>query len=666
MARRLDRSVPTEIVKCPQLQDQSQSTLASVVPIPYAEATSNIEIMPSQFDSLLESPASRICVIAAPGSGKTTHLLIPKTKALLADPAIKPEEVLLLTFSRLSAQDLKKKVADLDRIPQASTVHSLALSFLISENNHQIRARIESLLLDFEKEILASDLKAIFPARHKTQSIAKDLKRFSAGWATKPHDDVFVATEEERAFKNALINWLQEHKAAMMEEILYFAVELARHVPDSRLLNKAKHILVDEYQDLNELEQAFIEILSSNSKTTLVVGDPDQSIYSFKFAHPKGILDFSTSKDTVVQTSLETWRCPSLIVEYANQLLKQIDPLRTDLLRARSDAARGTVDFIRKDTQEHEFQYVLRSIADRLISGTPAHDIIVLVPRKQLGADFVTFANSKIATVGIPAANNFCLSLKPEFNVKEQERILLLALVARRSSVLHTRAYLGLEDSKTHYATEMNKLKEKYGSLEEALEHASSGDFTTVRLKRLTARLEGLRSFLANHDEAIDVGNLIDELFPPEEVETRATREMLIALLEEGDNVSKLYGKFVDYMRTIPSTPAQVRVMTLMSSKGLEAEHVYMMGCNAGNIPGDRRAEHLTDLEHRHEQIRFMYVGFTRSKNTLAVSWSRLLPFAQSKKHNTPGVATVRRGGLPMRAVGVCEFIQNLDGVTWQ
>ena len=80
-----------------------------------------------------------------------------------------------------------------------------------------------------------------------------------------------------------IVNWLEEHEAAMMEEIVYFAVDLARQLPDARVLAEPQFIFVDEFQDLNRLEQEFIGQLAAQSQLLLVVGDPDQSIYSFKY-----------------------------------------------------------------------------------------------------------------------------------------------------------------------------------------------------------------------------------------------------------------------------------------------------------------------------------------------------------------------------------------------
>src|SRR5579859_1217424 len=93
----------------------------------------------SKYKEILNSKAKKVCVIAGPGTGKTKGILIPKTEALLK-AGVSPEQILLLSFSRLSALDLKNRV---HAKVGASTVHFFCLSFLLSENNHDIRNRLE-------------------------------------------------------------------------------------------------------------------------------------------------------------------------------------------------------------------------------------------------------------------------------------------------------------------------------------------------------------------------------------------------------------------------------------------------------------------------------------------------------------------------------------------
>jgi DNA helicase-2/ATP-dependent DNA helicase PcrA len=617
------------------------------------------------FEDILASAAPRICVMAAPGSGKTTRVLIPKATKVLVDPTIDPKHVLLLTFSRLSAIDLKAKVKSMDRIPRASTVHSLCLSFLLSEDNHEIRKRIESILLDFQTKVLVADLKLVFPWRPKPK-LKKDLEEFSAGWATQPHDKVFEATPYQKDFKAAVRNWLSEHEAAMMDEIVYSAVDLAGKLTSPAFILEPQYIFLDEAQDLNRLEQEFIYLLAKESKLLLVVGDPDQSIYSFKYAHPTGVEQFAAGPEVKPYKCNVTGRCAKSIVSIANQLLKQATPERTDLLVA-SKPGEGEVHFVRKQFQPQEFRYAVTSIALRLKQGGKPDDIIILTPRKILAHEFTDYANRVKALAGIPEEIRFTCVLKREFSEVEQTQILLLALLVKPQSLLYARTFIGLNDE-AHWAEEIRTLKTKYGDLSKALAGAIPGDFPAShsRVRKVCERAVTLRTFIANHPQAMTVDSVLDELFPHTTPELQELRAMFDDVREQDDDVSSLFGKFVDYVRTLPIKPNSVRVMTLMASKGLEADHVYILGCNRGNIPGTNRSTYLSDYEHNREQRRLLYVGVTRARESLTVSWSRYLPYRQSMKHATAGVGVVKINGKLLREVGLSEFLQELTDITWE
>lgn len=190
-----------------------------------------------KFAEILNSSSQKICVIAGPGSGKTKGILVPKAKQIIANLNIDTDEILIISFSRLSAQDLREKVKAFDRVPRASTLHSICLSFLLSEDNHDIRKRIESIVIDFEKEVMLSDLKILFPRTGK-RGLKRMLDEFSAGWAVRPHDEVFNEDDTRRSFKAAVINWLDEHEAAMMEETFVYPLMVHKycHSTDEKFL----------------------------------------------------------------------------------------------------------------------------------------------------------------------------------------------------------------------------------------------------------------------------------------------------------------------------------------------------------------------------------------------------------------------------------------------
>ena len=93
---------------------------------------------------------------------------------------------------------------------------------------------------------------------------------------------------------------------------------------------------------------------------------------------------------------------------------------------------------------------------------------------------------------------------------------------------------------------------------------------------------------------------------------------------------------------------------------------MFIIGCNSGNIPGDNRSTHMSDYEYRNEQRRLLYVGFTRAKQSLTVSWSRNIPFDQAKRHYTKSIGTRTFGKRRVSRVGLCDFLGDLASIEWE
>ncbi len=243
--------------------------------------------------------------------------------------------------------------------------------------------------------------------------------------------------------------------------------------------------------------------------------------------------------------------------------------------------------------------------------------------------------------------------------------MLLLALLANPSSILHFRCYLGIGDSET-YAEEIRELKNQYGNLENAFANAKIEDLPKrkLRLRSLCKRIVELRHLLESQKGAEITDALIDELFPSPAF--LRLRRVIDKVRDKADTAASLYNKFTEHFRIIPSEESVIRVMTLMASKGLEAEHVFIIGCNSGNIPGNNRSTTLSDIQHNEEQRRLLYVAFTRAKKTLTVSWARRMPFAGSKGQATASVGTRRIKGDTVSILSISPFLQDLPDVMWE
>jgi superfamily I DNA/RNA helicase len=155
------------------------------------------------------------------------------------------------------------------------------------------------------------------------------------------------------------------------------------------------------------------------------------------------------------------------------------------------------------------------------------------------------------------------------------------------------------------------------------------------------------------------LGEVIDSLFPVDNPELAWVNEVLVALKEDDDAVATLYRKFSDFVRSSVQKPGVIRVMTLGMSKGLDAEHVFILGASSGNIPGKNRNERLSNIQFINEHRRLLYVGITRAKLSITITWSRTISYRQSQTHQTGHVGVRRRRGSEAEVrLTVCEFLQ--------
>jgi superfamily I DNA/RNA helicase len=402
------------------------------------------------------------------------------------------------------------------------------------------------------------------------------------------------------------------------------------------------------------------ECPASIDQSCLILSDAN----NVRLSYPNGIREYHAAADERYE-SLITYRCPRSVVTVANSLLVQAEPGRLNLILAHDRAIEGEVTFVQRQSQEEEFAYVARAIADRLAGGTQASQILVLAPRTALAELFSAYAEAHRAELAIADGITFKAIQKSELTITEQTRMMLLGLVASPNSLLNLRMYLAYGDQ-NHYRDELPDLKARYGNLRQVIAAADPAHFPrSARRRALCERAAELRNFLNAHQDPNAVDDVLDELLPKDQEQTAQLRTILDELREDGDTIAGLLRRYIDYRRALPEEGNAVRLMTLMASKGLGAEHVFIIACNAGNMPGPNRNIHMTHQEHRLEQLRLLYVGFTRATQSLTVSWSRRIPFEQARGLNTPTVRTRRVGGEVVGEVGICEFLQNIPNINW-
>lgn len=265
---------------------------------------------------IASSTSKRLWVAAGPGTGKTRALMARLAKLIEVD-GVRADQIYLCTFTRTAAADLVRKVAALG-IPAAanvetSTVHSFCFGLLGQEAALTATGRVPRTLLRFEERFMRLDLQQV--GKWGLSTSKAKLLALAADWARLQHEQPgWPAVEEDRRFRNDTESWLRFHHGMLVGEIIPQAHKYLRDNPLSPFRQRFTQVLVDEFQDLNRAEQAVIELLAADAIT--VIGDEDQSIYSFKYAHPAGIREFpERHRDTERQVLDTCWRCPSRVVK---------------------------------------------------------------------------------------------------------------------------------------------------------------------------------------------------------------------------------------------------------------------------------------------------------------------------------------------------------------
>lgn len=595
-------------------------------------------------DRIAELKRTPIRVLAGPGTGKT-YALMRRVARLLRD-GVPPERILVCTFTRTAAKDLQNELKKLDVVGaervRAGTLHSLCFSLLSKEKALESTGRVPRPLMNFEERFLLEDIQGenFGGIREKR----KRLKAFEAAWARLqteepgwPNDPV------DRAFQEELLSWLRFHEAMLVGEVIPETLKFLRNNPELRPIYQ--YVLVDEYQDLNKAEQVLIDLLSERGNL-FVVGDEHQSIYSFKYAHPEGIVQFHKNHPGTHHETLNVCRrCPKQVVYMANALISN-NSQHPRQLCPMDDAPEGEVYVVQWRDMESEAQGIAQFVKQRIAEGVLPGKVLILSPRRQFGYA----VRDALHVVGVPVQSFFQEEVlegdpKDLEKSKAQQAFTLLTLLANPNDRVALRCWCGFGSSSLRKGAwaQLRKHCESTGeSPKTVLEHLVSGkkvledhrlnDLGT-RFRELKDRLQTLAN-LRGHD-------LLDALFPAGEEWADPFRSLVLGAEEEDFDARTL----LETLRTsivqpeIPTEVDYVRVMSLHKAKGLTADLVVVQGCMEGLIPM------VTDKSDLEEQRRLFYVAITRTKKTLVLSSVVELPFEHAKRMKVNYNATYQRDG---------------------
>ena len=492
------------------------------------------------------------------------------------------------------------------------TVHSLCMSILMRNHVLPTLGRTPRPLNEFELQPLLEDLGAAFGTKHDRR---RHMRAYEAAWARLQHQQPgHVQTPQDLAFEQALVRWLRLHEAMLIGEIIPTTHSYLWNNPGCPERTEFGHILIDEYQDLNRAEQEVLHLLAGRADVC-VVGDDDQSIYSFKHAHPDGVRNWSVVNNGQDHAIADCRRCPTSVVSMANSLIANNAQRQPRAMTSFLANGPGNVAIRQYLDQDAEADAVSAKIIQLVGAGVAPGDIIVLAQR----STFATPVFERLRAAQVPVKSYYAEA--PLDNHAAQRCFALLKLALNPQDRVALRWLLGEGHARwrtNEYVRVLNHCEQTGISPNDALAQMSQG---LLRITHTSGLLAQYRTVMADVTALqLVAANLA--AFMAAWIPNPALVPLLHDVAAQQAAIALDLQDFFNLLSTainepeVPMEVAEVRVMSLHKSKGLSSPCVFIVGCIEGLLPGAAQpgatpAEISAKLE---EDRRLFYVGITRVK----------------------------------------------------
>jgi len=541
----------------------------------------------------------------------------------------------------------------------------LSFSILNRATVFPATGRVPRPLLGCELEMMVNDVKQAFGGKREVRRL---IKAFEAYWAKLQHNTPgWPVDSVEQRFDTDLKAWLRFHKAMLVGELIAIAYDFVRLNPGHPDIPVYGYVLVDEYQDLNKADQGLIDLLAGIADVT-VIGDEDQSIYSFRHANPEGIVDYpNTHQNTHDEALVECRRCPQRIVQLASALISHNNRPNAKNLTPYQANVPGTVYIVRHPSVADEIGCLSAYVEHFLVANpnVPAGEVLVLSSRRMIGNGIRDNLNAR-AQQNQYAWTASSFYFEDALDTEEAAvGFALLTLLVDNQDRAALRAWLGAfsDDGRTNAYDRLRNHCQTTGITPyDAMLGVVSGAVKIPYITTLRTRFVALTQKLtALQNEPLQ--DVVDAVFPANVRNCADVRVLALAAMTNAANVKEL----LEELRVLiiqPEIPGSqgnaVRIMSLHKSKGLTARVVIIAGCVAGILPMiDFDLPGAEQERQRQEQRRLFYVGITRSTETLVISSATTMRFRDAKQAQ---VHVVQRGGIAgsLAILQASEFIAEL------
>lgn len=572
-----------------------------------------------------------LLIIAGAGAGKT-KTLTSKIAYIIDEHLATPYNILAITFTNKAAKEMRDRlyllIGDEARKLQVSTFHSFGLkllrenyellgydrNFVIMDSDDSLTV-VKKIIKDLDYDPKVYNPKAI---RNKISSCKNELISAKAyeKYAVSDYEQVIQKVYEKYEKK------LQQNNSVDFDDLLILPIKLFREHQEvlEKYQNLYQYVLIDEYQDTNQAQYILTKMISEKNRRITCVGDDSQSIYSFRGANYKNILNFENDyRDAKTILLEQNYRSTGNILDAANQVIKN-NRDRKDKNLWTNKGPGEKIKYYRAYNERDEAQYVIRKIKELVNRNVEYKDIAVLyrtnaqsrvveeemlkenLPYRVIGS-FYFYSRKEI--------KDLIAYLRLIHNSKDNVSLLRVINTPKRGIGLKT-----IENLTT-------KADIEGISIYDAIESGKELEFKKT-IEKLKSVAEDL-TLTELIDKVLDASGMKKEL----ESEQTLEAEVRLENLEEFKSITKAFEEkeglisledflleisLVSDVEEYKDDPNRISLMTVHSVKGLEFDHVFVIGMEEGLFPHMNSLMENVALE---EERRLCYVAITRARDDL-------------------------------------------------
>lgn len=572
-----------------------------------------------------------LLIIAGAGAGKT-KTLTTKIAYLIEEGLAAPYNILAITFTNKAAKEMRDRlyllIGDEARKLQVSTFHSFGLK-LLRENYELLGYDRNFVIMDSDDSLtvvkkIIKDLN-YDPKIYNPKAIRNKISSYKNELISAHDYERYAVSDYEQVIQKVYEKYehkLKTNNSVDFDDLLILPIKLFKEHRDvlEKYQDLYKYVLIDEYQDTNEAQYILTKMISEKNRKITCVGDDSQSIYSFRGANYKNILNFEKDyKDAKTILLEQNYRSTGNILDAANQVIKN-NRDRKDKNLWTNKGPGDKIKYYRAYNERDEAQYIIRKIKELVNRDVEYKDIAILyrtnaqsrvveeemlkenLPYRVIGS-FYFYSRKEI--------KDLIAYLRLIHNSKDNISLLRVINTPKRGIGLKTIENLTIRADSEGI------------SIYDAIESGKELEFKNT-IEKLKSIAEDL-TLTELIDKVLDASGMKKEL----ESEQTLESEVRLENLEEFKSITKAFEEkeglisledflleisLVSDVEEYKDDPNRISLMTVHSVKGLEFDHVFVIGMEEGLFP------HMNSLMENgalEEERRLCYVAITRARDDL-------------------------------------------------